>query len=60
MDDNFSDTLSKFYGHLSKFCKGQIPSALEAQFLLDMAMSVFGFLVNRVNEFSPDTIQKSK
>ncbi|MFW9887059.1 MAG: hypothetical protein ACFFER_02680 [Candidatus Thorarchaeota archaeon] len=59
MDSSFSDTLSKFYGHLSKFSKGiDAPSNLEAQYLLDMSLSVFGYLIKRVEEFEKSSPKK--
>ena len=52
IDNNFSDSIGKYYGHLSKFSKAlDAPSVLECQYLLDMALSVFGFLVRRMDEF---------
>ena len=48
------DMISQFWGYLSKFRKGKEPSRNEAMLLLDLAFSIFGFLLPRIDEFKAD------
>ena len=56
------EMISQFWGYLSKFRKGKEPSRNEAMLLLDLAFSIFGFLLPRIDEFKADDdmIQKAR
>jgi hypothetical protein len=54
------EMISSFYGYLSKFRKGQEPSYKEARFLLDLAFTIHGHLVEAMETYQPnnDEIEK--
>ena len=49
--DYVRQMISNYFGYLSKFRKGVEPSLDEARLLLDLAFSLFGFLVPRLDSF---------
>ncbi|MFX1580447.1 MAG: hypothetical protein ACFFBJ_12410, partial [Promethearchaeota archaeon] len=49
--DYVREMISSYFGYLSKFRKGVEPSLDEARLLLDLAFSLFGFLVPRLDSF---------
>lgn len=54
LDKNLSGDLSNLFGHLSKFSKGNaVPTQLDAKYLLDRTLTVFGYLLLRTEEFDP-------
>jgi hypothetical protein len=50
--DYMRQMISNFYGYLSKFRKGVEPTLDEARLLVDLAFSLFGFLVPHMDSFS--------
>lgn len=56
------EMISQYWGYLAKFRKGNEPTSNEAMLLLDLAFSIFGFLLPRLDEFKveEDMLQKAR
>ena len=52
IDGNTHGALGVLFGHLSKFSKGNAePTGLDAKYLLQWALTLFGYLLSRLEEF---------